>query len=346
MTATTKSARSSEAEALERAMAAPFVPKADRNPVLDTLSFATTETCELSCVFCHFNGPNATKKAKTIAPELVEKGVREYPKGQKVYFAATGDFFQDPNAMRHLRTTIALGHPVNVLSHGQSMPPALLDEMIEIGVREFRFSVDHIEPRAYAKIRRGGDLEKVLATIDFLNERKKRVPDIGVEINCILIGDTKDRMDEFANFWRGRVDAVNFHAEYYDTLKFRSLFHVPEKRNDCHIQPYVLPTGQVTPCCAIMVHAHEGDVSWLPNIADTSLPEAYDKLCDMYEDPNSELGKICSKCQWWVMWSELKDGATPYLKTIRFDQKPAGFQRIVTGLRDLARRFTGAPARS
>src|SRR5580704_12289020 len=158
----TKSTRTAEAESLERLTTAPFTPKADRGSEIE-LSFATTETCELSCVFCHFNGPNATKKAKTISPELVEKGVRQYPKGQKVYFAATGDFFQDPNAMQHLRTTIALGHPVNVLSHGQSMPPPLLDEMIEIGVREFRFSVDHIEPRAYAKIRRGGDLEKVLA---------------------------------------------------------------------------------------------------------------------------------------------------------------------------------------
>src|SRR5580700_10085846 len=139
MTAPTKSARSLEADAMERATAAPFAPNAHRTEAVDSLSFATTETCELSCVFCHFNGPNATKKAKTISPELVEKGVREYPKGQKVYFAATGDFFQDPNAMQHLRTTVALGHPVNVLSHGQSMPPPMLDEMIEIGVREFRF---------------------------------------------------------------------------------------------------------------------------------------------------------------------------------------------------------------
>jgi hypothetical protein len=65
----------------------------------------------------------------------------------------------------------------------------------------------------------------------------------------------------------------------------------------------------------------------------------------MYEDPNSELGKICSKCQWWVMWSDLKDGATPYLKTIRFDRKQNGFERVVTGLSGLMKRFARAPAR-
>jgi len=38
-------------------------------------------------------GLNATKRAATIAPELVERGVRQLTAGQKVSFAATGDFF-------------------------------------------------------------------------------------------------------------------------------------------------------------------------------------------------------------------------------------------------------------
>lgn len=344
-TAPARTARSLETEALQRVTMAPFTPKANRDFDFDFLSFATTETCELSCVFCHFNGPNATKKAATIAPELVEKGVRQLPGPRKVHFAATGDFFQDPNAMRHLSTTIALGHSVSVLSHGQSMPRGLIDDMLEIGVREFRFSVDHIEERAYAKIRRGGDLKKVLDTIAYLRDCRSRVSGIVVEINSILIGDSKDRMGEFTEFWRDKVDAVNFHAEYYDTLKFRNLFHVPKTRNDCHLQPYVLPSGQITPCCAMMVHAHDTDLPWLPNIADVGLREAYDRLCDMYEDPNSELGKICSKCQWWVMWSDLEDGASPYLKTIRFDRRQSGFERVVAGLSGLVKRLARVPAR-
>ena len=72
---------------------------------------------------------------------------------------------------------------------------------------------------------------------------------------------------------------------------------------------------------------HDGAVSRsryvvAANIADTSLQEAYDRLCDMYEDPNSDLGKVCAKCQWWVMWSDTKDGDSPYMRTVRFDQAP------------------------
>ena len=316
----TTSRIAAEAEMLDCVTKAPFVPNASRAARVDFNGFATTEKCELSCVFCHFNGPNATKKAEALDPALVEKGLRQVPIGQKVHFAATGDFFQDPHAHDHLRTSIELGHPVNILSHGQSMPPARLEEMLAMGVREFRFSVDHIEPRQYAKIRRGGDLERVLATIDYLRGRKQQIPDISVEINCILIGDAKERLQEFADFWSSRVDAAHFHAEYYDVLKFRNLFYIPDKRNDCHIQLYVLPSGQITPCCAMMVQAHETEVAWLPNIRDVSLQEAYDRLCDMYEDPNSELGKVCAKCQWWVMWSEPKDNCSPYMKSVRFDQ--------------------------
>jgi hypothetical protein len=262
---------------------------------------------------------------------MVEKGLAQVPAGTKVHFAATGDFFQDPHALDHLRASIALGHPVNVLSHGQSMPPERLEEMLAMGVREFRFSVDHIEPRQYAKIRRGGDLERVLATIAYLRQRRADIADISVEVNCILIGDARDRMEEFADFWSTRVDAVYFHAEYYDTLKFRNLFFVPERRNDCHIQLYVLPSGQIAPCCAMMVQAHEGDAAWLPNIADTSLQAAYDRLCDMYEDPSSELGKVCAKCDWWVMWSDQRGGCSPYLKAVRFDQPAPPVEEPVTG---------------
>jgi hypothetical protein len=94
---------------------------------------------------------------------------------QTIHFTATGDFFQDPNALRHLRAAIALGHPVHVLSHGQNMPSGLLDDMLAIGVREFRFSVDHIDPHQYAKIRRGGELSRVLAAIDHLGERHSNI---------------------------------------------------------------------------------------------------------------------------------------------------------------------------
>lgn len=40
--------------------------------------------------------------------------------------------------------------------------------------------------------------------------------------------------------------------------------------------------------------------------------EAAAVSCATYEDPTSELGKACAKCQLWVMWSDQQDGSSPY----------------------------------
>lgn len=69
----------------------------------------STEVCDISCVMCHFNGPLAPRKSATITPEQAMLFMRFIPKGL-LWFAATGEFFMDPNALVHLRNAVALGH--------------------------------------------------------------------------------------------------------------------------------------------------------------------------------------------------------------------------------------------
>ncbi len=55
------------------------------------------------------------------------------------------------------------------------------------------------DPRAYAKIRRGGDLERVLKKPSpTCATARSWIPKINVEVNCILNGDTHVRLEEFA----------------------------------------------------------------------------------------------------------------------------------------------------
>ncbi|MGH9610645.1 MAG: hypothetical protein ACRD34_13345, partial [Bryobacteraceae bacterium] len=76
---------------------------------------------------CHFNGPNAIKKGKTLAPEYVRKALEEIPTGSDVWFAATGEFFIDPHALDHLRYASSLGLRPCVLSHGQLYSREMID---------------------------------------------------------------------------------------------------------------------------------------------------------------------------------------------------------------------------
>lgn len=279
-----------------------------------------TEVCNLSCVMCHFNGPKAIKKAGTIQPYQVESYLQQVPKGTDLWFAATGELFLDPNAVSYLRRASELGLKPCVLSHGQQFTPELMEQVLEAGVRMIRMSVDSTDAEQYRKIRRGGEFYKILEACTYLRESKPRYPGLRVEINATLFKNTFPKQDEMIEFWRGKVDQVNFNAEYYDTFRFRNTFCVPQQRNDCRIQLSLLPSGRITPCCAMQVQQHTHDLKWLPHIDDGPLTEAYSKLCDMYEDPNSPLAKICTDCDWWILNAKHDaQGQVPYLRCVSFE---------------------------
>jgi len=289
---------------------------------------ASTEVCDISCVMCHFNGPLAPRKSATITPEEAVAFMRAIPEGL-LWFAATGEFFMDPNALVHLRNAVALGHQPAILSNGQSFNPDLIDELLRIGVRMIRFSVDAYDPATYRKIRRGGELSKITDACRYLRTRKRDYPDLRVEVNNVLFHKTFHEQDRFIAFWTGLVDAVNFNAEYYDTFRFRNTFFDPGERVDCHLQLYLLPTGQMAPCCAMMVHQHTHNLDWLPHIRDTEPAAALDILQKMYDNPASQLASLCRDCEWWILWKRDAAGNSPYFKAVQIDTGDGGWPPAV-----------------
>jgi hypothetical protein len=278
----------------------------------------TTERCHLSCVMCHFNGPKAVKKAATLDPALVEKALAGQPPGEYVWFVATGEFFSDPNALVHLRTAVNLRLIPRVITHGQLLTPSLIDEILAIGVREILLSVDSIDPDQYARIRRGGRRETILDACAYLRQKKRDHPDLRVGVTAICFAKQPTERSVVEEFWRTRVDYVQFVSEYFDIFRFRRIFFLPEKRTDCHLKLIPLPTGRIAPCCAIAIFAHDQGVSWLPHLAEDSAAEAYRKLCDMYDDPASPLGRICGTCNWWVQFHTNDRGETPIYERVEF----------------------------
>jgi len=310
--------RANDAEYRLRAVTeAPFSPKAERVSPFSMAGITTTEICNLSCVMCHFNGPNATKKSRTLSPDDVLKVLRQIPPGGVVWFAGTGDLFMDPNALDHLRAAVSLGHQPAILTHGQLFTPALLDQLLDIGVRTVRISVDAIDDHHYRKIRRGGELPRILEACSHLRARRSRYPDLVVEITNTLFSNTAKRQQEFVEFWSDKADRVLFNAEYHDTFYFRWLFHRPTQRVNCRISTYVVPSGRIAPCCAMVVHQHDQDVSWLPHIDTHTLEEAYQASCDMYDDPESPLGQLCKKCDWWILHAvNEQEGGSAYFRQV------------------------------
>src|SRR5262245_14492716 len=310
--------------ALAEITRAPFRPRAARSQPPPLGYVMTTERCHLSCVMCHFNGPTAVRKAATLDPALVRRALEGRPPGDKVWFVATGEFFSDPNALTHLRTAVELRLSPRVITHGKLLTPALMDEVLDIGVNEILLSVDSISPDQYARIRRGGRLEVILDACDYLRRRKQEHPDLRIGVTAICFAKQSTERSVVEEFWRTRVDYVQFVSEYFDVCRFRRIFFVPEQRSDCRLELIPLPTGRIAPCCAIAIHAHDQDVSWLPHLAHDSPDEAYRKLCDMYDDPASPLGRICRTCDWWVQFHTNDRGETPIYEKVEFGPVQTG----------------------
>jgi len=290
-------------KSLKEITRAPFTTRADRSKPPKIASINTTEVCNLSCVMCHFNGPNAIKKSGTLSPDQVLKTLDMIPKGDEVWFCATGEFFIDRNALDYLKAAKARGLFPKVLTNGQAFSEKLLDEVLEAGVRMIRMSVDSTDPKTYRQIRKGGELGTILKVCEYLRKKKlSSYPDLRVEINATLFSSTFKKQAEMEDFWRPYVDQVNFNAEYHHSFEFRNLFYAPEVREDCDIQMYLMPSGYIAPCCAIAVYQHENDVSWLPHIDNIAgLQDAHKQLCDLYENKEGPMGKICARCEWWIL---------------------------------------------
>ena len=284
----------------------------------------TTEVCNISCVMCHFNGPHAIRRAGTLDPQDVRLFVSQLPPGQHVPFAATGEFFMDPHALDHLRTAVEFGHRPSILTNGLLLAPPLIDEILRIGVRFIAISVDAIDHDQYRRIRRGGDFQAILDACAYLRSKKTEYPDIRVEINNVLFKATFHRQQEYVDFWRGKVDAVSFNAEYYDTFKFRNTLYDRGERVDCQIRAFLMPTRKISPCCAMTVYQHDRDVSWLPQIGEMPLDQAQDYLQGLYDDPESPLGRLCKTCDWWILFKRNEQGDSPYLRTVFFGSDEDG----------------------
>ena len=109
-------------------------------------------------------------------------------------------------------------------------------------------------------------------------------------------------------------------SEYHDMFRLRRLFFVPDRRTDCALELIPLPSGRVAPCSAIAAYSHGHDVSWLPHLAEVSPEQAYEALCDMYEDPKSKLASLCTRCDWWTQFHTNEAGHTPIYEFVRFDE--------------------------
>jgi SAM-dependent methyltransferase len=210
-----------------------------------------------------------------------------------------------------------MGFIPGVITNGQLLTPDTIDALVDMQMNgTLTISVDTIYDDEYNRIRRGGTFRKILNALDYINTKYGSNKPFTTRISSILFDHNFDLQEEYIDFWTGRADRIFFKAEYYDTFKLRNLLtERPQRRNACRLALYLNPSGQIAPCCAIIVHNRHKELEWLPRIQDCTPAEAWRVLNELYHDPNSPFRRICRQCEWWLMFAEV-GGERPYGRAV------------------------------
>ena len=132
------------------------------------------------------------------------------------------------------------------------------DNLLKSGITKINFSVDGWNEKTYRKVRIGGDFKAVLKNIEYFLEQKKQANlKLPVSrVTSVLSKFTCKDMDKFRDFWKKRVDLVefqNFQAieGYTERLKPGSV--KIDKNFYCNNpwqQIVIRANGDVLPCCS------------------------------------------------------------------------------------------------
>lgn len=134
--------------------------------------------CQLKCPSC----PTASGAIRpAIAPGVLsassfERFLDRAPTLKSVELSNYGEVFLNPELRQILERAAARGVAVSI-DNGANLnrlDDGLADVLVRTGVRTITCSIDGATPKTYARYRVGGDLNRVLANIDAINDAKRR----------------------------------------------------------------------------------------------------------------------------------------------------------------------------
>jgi radical SAM protein with 4Fe4S-binding SPASM domain len=199
--------------------------------------------------------------------------------------------------------------PVQLTTNATLMTDDIARALIDIELDFISFSVDSIDRQGYGKIRKGADLNEVLKNIENFCEirRQKGCDKPEIQVSVVKTDDTVDGLDDFIEFWQGRVDRVRVYEEHsgngdYGSLRITGKTEVTEERKPC-MKPFsdfvIYWDGSVALC------NHDWDrKDAIGNVSQNSIKEIwqsdkYKRIRDAHIENNDDLEELCKECDHW-----------------------------------------------
>lgn len=224
------------------------------------LDLEITTYCQLECDFC----PRTTlglkgahmdlNMAKAIIREFAEKG------GCSVKFVYLGE----PTLYPHLISLITYAKAAGILeiivaTNGNSISSRLAELMVGQGLDYIIFSVDSCHPNTYKRIRKGGNLDKVMKSLVYMNFWRKRLhKPLKMQIQCIPFPYNFYEIEsgEYEEFFSPFVDKVLFSPYCED---YSNLYEIGEVKDFFCPSPFrritVRVDGTIALCCGSRINA-------------------------------------------------------------------------------------------
>ncbi len=281
-----------------------------------SLEIETNNFCNFSCNMCVFAGRGLHPDARrgigkrhmdmAVFQAAVEEGARHgLP-------AMTYGFMSEPLLHPRVADMVAFASERGVLdqrlgTNGQLLTRETSRALIDAGLSRLEVSLDATNADTYAKIRRGGNFERIMRNVhDFLDEREKTGgPAPLLRVSFLRLNVNRDELEEFLDYWQRFADffsiqePVDYDLDMADSpLEFDPARDKEDFRCDKQFQRlFIRNDGSVLACG----HIHGWDEFKLGMVGERPLLEMWrspfmESMRDMHRRAAYRENAICRYC--------------------------------------------------
>lgn len=288
-----------------------------------TIGISLNNTCNLSCIMCHYHSPiyKPTQSTDFFKKpiKLDNKAVKEAiiyasNNGCVVDFTGPGEVLLDDRIYDFIKFARENGvQRVGFTSNATLMSEDKSKKLIDSGISYIRFSVDGANEDTYRQIR-GTSLKKVEDNIiSFINYARSVQSNVEININCVLVESkgVRDETDLFIQKWEEYLPFINYISFSNEMFLDENGYHkdaMPHNRYVCHWPftngMFIAPNGTVSICCAMQGTYGRSEVNvgsiYEQSLEDIWFGEKLNKLRKECLEQQYEKYPICITCTEWA----------------------------------------------
>ena len=259
----------------------------------------TTSICNLNCIMCPRD--KLTRPKVHMDPELFSAVAEQIGNRQRrALLHLGGEPLLHPHITEMIGKASAAGLRTMLSTNGTVMTEKLADGLLSSGLDEFFYAIDSTDPATYESIRRGSNLQKVLANLELLTQRQRELGSKRPRIRIQKVSDLENpgSDEEFVRYWQSR----GYEVFLKQLFNWDNVLDVREKRNNERVLPcfplwyscVILADGSVAPCCV----DYDGQMI-LGNVAEHSLEEIWNSSSSLAlrrQHLRRDFNPVCRQC--------------------------------------------------